>query len=813
MSETIRGRLTVHKGKVLIIFPTKKGESQPTRIPWGQLAPELGAVLPDLLDKCEVDLELVGGQPHHIRPIGKAWVGSQPVHELRTEAPPTDASQDRGTPSNTARCLTTERFPSPTLPGAFHNPYNFIPLLPREEVGGELDDRWPHGHDRYHDDCWSGRIAVTLTVVTPLLLPDAAQVSEDDEHKTFPVRVAADGRPYLAPTAVKGMLRAAYEAITNSRFGVFQRHERRLAYRRKISALPARVEQNEHGELVLRVMKAKVVGFAAKLPRYQKHGRVLPKDKGESCRGVAVRYPDNRLPGHGDHVWVRCNTTDTVREIVRWQSITPPGGEWRSGWVCVTGPNINGKQYERVFLESPDDRRILVTDRERGLWRELILDYRETHTRDLAKRERDHHRPGDYLGDEPGKTGWSQHVFTEGSEHLTNGTLCYVELDERDTVTGLYPVTISRSLYAASPQELLDLSLRPASSLKTLSPADRVFGWVNGTGNGAHRGQLRVGPVACTQTGEQAIEPFGKSGLPLAILGQPKPQQARFYVGNARGNAQEVGRAKEEVGYAAGKQLRGRKVYPHHAGLPSAYWATPLDDRTQTPMQGHFQEYRRPQLCGEEQRDTQNRSIEGWVRPGITFSFDLHVTNLSDVELGALLWLLSLDRDAFLRLGSGKPLGFGSVTLAIDWHNTDLRAGRAWAEAYRQMNAAPSTDQTAIIPDKPAAERLIALFHSEATRVFGQESGRSVATDFEHLPFIAAFLIAARGFSDGLPIHYPRARDAGQQGSVPPNPTGESFKWFVENERAGKEGGQRLSLPDLTTDTGLPILESRGKRR
>ena len=47
------------------------------------------------------------------------------------------------------------------------------------------------------------------------------------------------------------------------------------------------------------------------------------------------------------------------------------------------------------------------------------------------------------------------------------------------------------------------------------------------------------------------------------------------------------------------------------------------------------------------------------------FGFDLHVTNLSRVELGALLWLLALPSDHFHRLGGGKPLGFGSVRLEM----------------------------------------------------------------------------------------------------------------------------------------------------
>ena len=101
-----------------------------------------------------------------------------------------------------------------------------------------------------------------------------------------------------------------------------------------------------------------------------------------------------------------------------------------------------------------------------------------------------------------------------------------------------------------------------------------------------------------------AIHTFPDGPLPLAILGQPKPQQARFYLGNADGHAQPDGAPKEEVAYKAGKRLRGRKVYPHHRNLPADYWRDDSLDHTQDPpLGGHFQEYRRPVIQEIRKRD------------------------------------------------------------------------------------------------------------------------------------------------------------------------------------------------------------------
>ena len=67
--------------------------------------------------------------------------------------------------------------------------------------------------------------------------------------------------------------------------------------------------------------------------------------------------------------------------------------------------------------------------------------------------------------------------------------------------------------------------------------------------------------------------------------------------------------------------------------------------------------------------DTQHTLMKP-LRPGLTFTFRIHFENLSDVELGALLWAVhplqpDPDRPLYLahHLGMGKPLGMGSVHL------------------------------------------------------------------------------------------------------------------------------------------------------
>lgn len=711
----------------------------------------------------DVDFEEEGDSVLKLREAGNPWQSASAVAPTQ--------------PADTPRAVN---------PDFFHNPYNFVPALPRDGVEGELGDRKPVGHGRYLPDHWTGRIAVKLTTVTPLLIPDAAKMSVDDkDHKTFPVRIGVDGKPYLPPTSIKGMLRSAYEAVTNSRLSVFESHDARLAYRLPAqdgaNVKPARVEK-QGNRLYLRVLTS------AKLPRYDKNGQ--SPDKGE--RHSALKYRGNELPMHGDCVAVKVNGKNKVTEIEKCGPEDSPRGDRKLGWVCVTGANIEKKQSERVFIQSDHDSLILINEEVTELWKSLIKDYQEVHKKDLEERERQKQPPNSYLGHEPGKTAWSRHIYDKDQLALKEGILCYValkkdrdangEIDPSDVVA-LQPVTISRRLYDQKPVDLLPEALRPATDKNALSPADRVFGWVNQKvnqkGKGSYKGHLRIHSVTCLTEPKAALRPFDTPGIPLAILGQPKPAQTRFYAADDKQGSPIQEQEDREYGYQHKERgLRGRKVYPHHHGLPENYWQNPQENLTGQEIDGHYQIYRRS--SGPDERDSQNRSITGWVNPGTSFQFEIDVSNLSTVELGALLWLLKLPEPYHHRLGGGKPLGFGSVRLEADFETADIRTGKDWEIFYRSLHLEekPSFQYSACIAEYQAAVEA------------------AYKASFSAVPFIAAFDRAAQGFEDGAPIHYPWNPETNGK----PDPKGENFKWFTDNEQEG-----RWSLPSLASGKALPL--------
>ncbi|ABW10821.1 conserved hypothetical protein [Parafrankia sp. EAN1pec] len=709
-----------------------------------------------------------------------------------------------------------------------------------------MSDGPPPGHDRWSRDRWSGRIRVTATTVSPLLIVE----DRDRRPSAVPqlrVPLAADPadpalrRVDIAPTQIKGMLRAAFEAVTNSRFGVVSRaHHRPLHYRTSASSgsglRPVVVAPTATG-VALHVGGTLTVPGMDTLP-----GAVLPAwshDAGDHQRPpttlLAGAAPHRPPLANGQHVAALVEQVTiqvpgpnrTTRAMARWHVTDclplSPGADleeaisrltahgqrrWAqvTGYLHITGPTIKGKQYERLFIDTcvhadptvAFDPPVTIDDNVDALLtalQNLIDDQRAAHLvarkDEIWQRSDDTngtHSPWDYLGPDPGDTAWARHLYdtADATKHgrtppawtgvdlsparpeeprTASRFTCWAEYDATGArLLRLRPVMISRQGYEKSPIDLLNPAwrLRPATSLDDLSPADRVFGWVaptsrddepattRGQSRRAHRGQLRVINVLGPPADTVDVQP---TALVLPILSTPKPTQGRFYLGKIKGAGpvqpldQGTTRARH---FADGQTWRGRKVY--------------LYQRRDLPQRRAPSGVRYP-----DQPRTQSSELHEWVRPGVTFSFELAVDNLSDAELGALLWLLDPHhlgrasnpdatrpepaRPGRMRLGLGKPHGFGVVEVRLDPDATRLATGADITERF--------TSLTDTRPNNPGWAGLAQKFEALAGPVLE--------------PAITAVRVAAAGVSG--PVHYPRqnAEDVDK-----------GYEWFVANERAAE---------------------------
>ena len=794
----------------------------------------------------------------------------------------------------------------------FHNPYTFVPSPPRK-AGGFVGDFDPLEHDLSHESLkpglWTGHLPIKITTVTPLVLPktDGEERSSTD-HQTY------DVLDHLPESSLRGMLRSAYEVVTNSRYGCFSNDDR-LAYRMNteeaVKLIPAIIKKGKKaGELAAGLYTGTSQPtedgpknnpmYAAMLTRYHNNqnlnskcvGGYDPKTGDEVWAEIVLCQheisPKGRTDWRNDYtfwkviklwpksqhpnkpaptnmqVWYSNRPQTDRRDKQSYYAPLDPNNPQRQiveGYVLVTNQNMGNKHDERIFF-NPHSKTFPVTNCLNESWRMRIKNYREAHSDDEIF-ERTGAKPWDKIGSKPGKTAWSPHLYQDGkygdrwgrnthdAMELQPGDMVYArckfDTNGKITIEDLFPVMISRELYENRPADLLNCSLKPASKRSELSPADRLFGWIpkkSGSDQG-YKGRIRV--VCEDSARPEIIEKFAGGTLPLAILGQPKPAQGRFYVAkDGQGNPQKNGISKPQAGYSKGKGLRGRKQYWHHKGLEADqapdYWKPSVEDRTQQQSNGRYQEYRRPNKNGKSQTDSQNRSITGWIEPGTVFKASLYVQNLQSEEVGALLWLLVLPEGHYFRLGYGKPLGFGSVRMEVDEERLvnkclPLGTGEDWKSYYEAFdvsspttldenqrndciqkfkasmvaayNPLPANDETTDesddheAPDTPRRLTSLADLKDVPVKTVSttpEDRKKFEKQRFDKLPFISGFLQVLSGPKKDAPIHYPRDPSDPHLGRKP-NPEGENFKWFVANE---KPRGQKAALPAVTDEEGLP---------
>ncbi len=706
----------------------------------------------------------------------------------------------------------------------FVNPYTFVPTPDRRNIPGTVfaGDSDPLSNSEDHSRLWperyTGALHLKMTVVTPVFIAKTPEiVTTNDGHKTY------DCVEEIPATSVKGMLRSAYEAITNSRFGVFQekQHDQRLGLRLPAEAgvIPARVVRNNSGNLAVELYCGESLIGQKGRPVFS-NGRPAPQYAAWIPAYIQPRWlpPGNALP-HGTKVSARIvlcvhearrpwNFWRVVAMSPLGQTVTtpaqlpPPGRRWGyvtennanifetvEGYIVRSGKLIQNKHDERLFFNmngAASMPAIAIDHTVQEEYNHLLSDYRETHA--------DGAFPPIGNGVQHGSHITQRRVLQEGD-------FVYVSFDRAErpdrTLAKIFPVQISRDLHECSPLDCLPDSLRPATDMKKLSPADRLFGWVHQNGKGAWRGKVRVSvPMMMHPDGQAPLTRFPvDQRLPLAILGAPKPAQARFYLGDNSGLAQNSRTDKRSAGYKRDKKLRGRKIYwrprlvANGNGQSREYWREPWIDRTNISTNGYHQEYRHP--SGDDERTKQNRSITGWIRPGTVIRFCLRVENLAREELGGLLQLASLSEwageGAALRIGMGKPLGMGCLRLELDGEEAAaIGETKQWRTYFSSFHMPPE-----FFLDHEDIDDLKKAFGTALVTVYGSAN----ITNWRDLEFIKAFAAASYGPRDGCPVHYPRTTS----GRNSPN-----FAWFVANDttRDGRTPGR--SLPNPWQDSALP---------
>lgn len=717
----------------------------------------------------------------------------------------------------------------------FHHAYNFIPC-PIRPTKGPLADQAPAGHDQLRADLWSGRIHVALTTTTDLIVADQQDNRPVHTGRGLQVR-SRTGNPAgaingqdieLQQTSVKGMLRAGYEAATNSRFGVSAaRADDRPGYRgptRDAARLrPVLLVQQEGTWKAQPCSTAHLPSPAPHGEPHSRHGHLQARDITGELTRTALAYHLKRFATFGDaaHVEVllrkvrnqKHNYTYNLVVDIRATERRTDGGagsvpelterlsptdhshhalladaSWsETGVVVRTGMGFKKKHDERVFINAGPlldlapgalvDYELLLDSYVAALCGQSNFAEAWDLVNEATRRRfaRWANRPTPLLAAGAEKmSAVIRRRLADGERlglDLTDPTPAWAVVQGNMAVS-LQPAMVSRRLSAASTLDLLRPDLRPATRLDHFSPACRVFGQVEQVEQqedgqarrqgAAYRGQLTVSAVRPVRA--ELTAPLLDPWLPEQ--GAPKPANARLY-----GACDQIGTpypatTARGAMYQDGHGVRGRKTFPSHGP-------------------GGLRPYRQEPAQNDQRRASQVLSA---VAPGSVFAFDIDVINLSDVELGALMWLLTPTelaiKDSTGRpqwaLGRGRAFGFGGCVLEITSH--DLRRGATWAGVYRDLTGCLGNAGAG-----EAAADLVGDFKRAC-----EDAADGIA--FDRLPHITALRRSASGYDDNYPIRYP---------TQPGNNPREVLAWFVNNEdpKAQRKGlPPPQALPPLTDD-------------
>ena len=206
---------------------------------------------------------------------------------------------------------------------------------------------------------------------------------------------------------------------------------------------------------------------------------------------------------------------------------------------------------------------------------------------------------------------------------------------------------IPRLRYKFSPLDLVPEEFCPGDSLKNLSFSERLFGT---TGDNTKKDEEKKDELVAL-SGRVFFEDAKNykpkmidNGNPVTLkaFGEPHPTLTTFYLDNIEKNYNEN----------KGVSIRGRKFYWHHK------------DKIGTPFSKYRKTIEMPKDKNGQNKFAYNSSLE-LMDINNEFEFNINFENLTDEELGVLIYAIELEDGLLHKIGKGKAFGFGSCKIEI----------------------------------------------------------------------------------------------------------------------------------------------------
>ena len=485
----------------------------------------------------------------------------------------------------------------------FINPYNFIPLPSKKAK-------------KYSDsDSHTGVIDYKITTKTPLFIPNTSSENAfmcGGNHKSYDffsyheLELGKDYRneyyePVIPGSEIRGMVRSIYETLTDSCMSVF--NDSIIPERRTGDIfLPALLQRKENGEYKL-----------YQATGYRISGGFLDDDIKTNFHEGQEVYFDGK--GYGISA--------------KAENISAKKSSKKKVGYLIKGMPFQKKKIHCYIFELISEEIKCFKHKDLDCLKAIITSYQG--------------QPQQLNFYVAYKEEYEKFIKGEGNEYFPVRYSLVQSSEGKEKKLYLSPAAITKEIAKTSLKEVLG-ELKACDHFTNCCPACDLFGMVGKDNESGIGSKIRFTDARIT-----GVEKYKDCyDLPLVreTLGTPKLSNSEFYLVRPDGAdywTYDYYVKDGQIYFYSKKtplKLRGRKFYCHQPNVKFPKNVAPSD-------------------------------LNATVRPlkeGITFRGKLYFENISEKQLKQLIWILGEreeENNICFKLGSGKPLGFGSVDLQI----------------------------------------------------------------------------------------------------------------------------------------------------
>lgn len=769
-----------------------------------------------------------------------------------------DRAKPRGEKAKTSTRPSGNQRSGNQVPGnnKFVNPYHFVPAAKvcDKAVRPFLTDN-SHFQDRFREGTLSGRVVCRMTTETDLFIGAGKKKEAEDNKPAELAPFELHGRRAIPASSIKGMLSSVMEAASNSALRVLEEkvYTRRREFNenipykiglvverllsensaeKKLCVVPLRTEKPKSLESKKKVddpfsqydpskdIKNLLPGMPVYLDGYRNDDKeaygLIKKYKDYSARQKhyylnvrnikpKVRERYNNQAGQYTYFFLGYTMygtlktpfldEDEVKELSEEkQKNYFPGIFKMLGVGSKRKDNIPKNKRHEFFLflpPDPDINNAACLDAEDAIFAfHKLSDDRSVHnSQDTHKelwlpftpigRERDikkvRIRANDivYYQDDRAGTTVSSLSFSACWRDFCGNT-------QKDNHAPGYFTAIDEKGYLLPPG-LNNQNTKNPEELK-LTPVCALLGFVesekgeNQQGCLSLAGRLFFSPGILLLPPDKEADSILLEEKTLKILASPKPPCPEFYFHDRNDRTKMLG--KKDLHPCGSIRPNGRKFYWHNNNPKPSY---------------------APNNTYIEKHHLQLNKIRP-VKEGVEFVFSIDFFNLTEFELGMLLYALKPNEAFRHQIGMGKPLGIGRIKVEIaNLLFVDRKARYCKDNLFEEHFFHQQTDTNLGNLKKSFADSKFHSMHQKPSK------------PFEHNEAYYNEAYYRDKFKKDVRSHYGNEwgailemiGDPGATGSLkvcyPPNPSGEegkNFKWWMRN--SGKEKdikGVRKALP------------------